>query len=49
MVDLDPERVDDPALSQYFRRISQVFAEPLRKDGRLVGYFYWRVGYDYLG
>lgn len=49
MVDLDPERVDDPALPQYFRQISQVFAEPLRKDGRLVGYFYWRVGYDYLG
>jgi len=49
MVDLDRKRVEDPSLPQYFKTVGDVFKETLKKDGRVVGYFYWRVGYSYRG
>src|SRR5262249_60172233 len=49
MVDLDRKRVEDPTLRRYFDSLGPVFEESLQKNGRLVGYFYWRVGYQYRG
>ena len=49
MVDFDRKRVEDPSLRQYFKTMSDVFEETLKKDGRVVGHFYWRVGYRYRG
>jgi dolichol-phosphate mannosyltransferase len=49
MVDLDRKRVEDPSLPPYFKTVGDVFEETLKKDGRVVGYFYWRVGYGYRG
>jgi dolichol-phosphate mannosyltransferase len=49
MVDLDRRRVEDPSLPHYFKTVGDVFEETLKKDGRVVGYFYWRVGYGYRG
>lgn len=49
MVDFERERLMRPALSRYFERISDVFTETIEKDGRVLGYFHWRVGYSYRG
>ena len=49
MVDLDRKRVEDPTLRRYFDSLGPTFEESLTKNGRLVGYFYWRVGYQYRG
>jgi dolichol-phosphate mannosyltransferase len=49
MVDFDRQRLGDLSLSQYFDATSGVFTEALEKDGRLIGYFHWRVGYGYRG
>jgi dolichol-phosphate mannosyltransferase len=49
MVDFDRRRVEELSLSRYFGKVSDVFEETLQKDGRVVGKFYWRVGYDYQG
>jgi dolichol-phosphate mannosyltransferase len=49
MVDFDRERLMRPALSRYFERISDVGTEAIEKDGQVLGYFYWRVGYSYRG
>jgi len=49
MVDLDRKRLMQPSLPQYFDTVGDVFEETLKKDGRVVGYFYWRVGYRYRG
>jgi len=49
MVDFKRERLTNPLLSQYFETISEVFTETLEKDGRVIGNFYWRVGYAYRG
>src|SRR5262245_43547411 len=49
MVDLDRKRVEDPTLRQYFVSLGPACEESLQKNGRLVGYFYWRVGYQYRG
>jgi dolichol-phosphate mannosyltransferase len=49
MIDLNRKRLMHPSLPQYFGTISDVFEETLKKDGRVVGYFYWRVGYRYRG
>jgi dolichol-phosphate mannosyltransferase len=47
MVDFDPKRLGDPSLAQHFERIGEVVNETLKKDGRVVGSFYWRIGYGY--
>ena len=49
MIDLDRKQLVQPALPQYFDAVGDVFEETLKKDGRVVGYFYWRVGYRYRG
>ena len=49
MVDFDRQRLGDPSLAQYFDATSDVSREVLAKNGRAVGYFYWRVGYRYHG
>src|SRR5499433_3745291 len=49
MIDLNRKRLTDSSLADYFDRVSDVFEETLKKDGRVVGYFYWRVGYNYRG
>jgi len=49
MVDLDRKRLMQPSLPQYFDTVGDVFEETLKKNGRVVGYFYWRVGYRYRG
>jgi dolichol-phosphate mannosyltransferase len=49
MIDCDRKRLADPSLSQYFDATSDVFPDVLEKNGRVIGYFYWRVGYRYRG
>jgi dolichol-phosphate mannosyltransferase len=49
MIDLDRKQLMQPSLPQYFDTVGDVFEETLKKDGRVVGYFYWRVGYRYRG
>ena len=47
MIDFEENRLAHPKLSRYFEAISDVVKETLEKDGHVVGYFYWRVGYGY--
>jgi dolichol-phosphate mannosyltransferase len=49
MIDLDRKQLMQPSLPQYFDTVGDVFEETLKKDGRVVGNFYWRVGYRYRG
>ena len=49
MIDLDRKQLMQPSLPQYFDTMGDVFEETLKKDGRVVGNFYWRVGYRYRG
>lgn len=49
MIDLDRDRIEKPNLPQFFDSLSAVSRETLKRDGRVVGYFYWRVGYRYRG
>ena len=49
MVDLDRKKVEDLTLSQHFDSLGPASEESLKKNGRLVGNFYWRVGYHYRG
>jgi dolichol-phosphate mannosyltransferase len=48
MIDFDRKRLANPKLSEHFDRVSDVFDETLKQDGRVVASFYWRVGYGYL-
>ena len=47
LIDFDRKRLADPFLAQHFDRMSEVSKETLKKDGRIVGTFHWRVGYNY--
>jgi dolichol-phosphate mannosyltransferase len=49
MIDLNRKRLMHPSLPHYFETVSDVFEETLKKDRRVVGHFYWRVGYRYRG
>lgn len=49
MVDFSRQKLGDPSLAQYFDTTSDISKEVLEKNGRAVGYFYWRVGYRYQG
>jgi dolichol-phosphate mannosyltransferase len=49
MIDLDRNRIAETHLPQHFKSLGDVSRETLEKDGRIVGYFYWRVGYRYRG
>jgi dolichol-phosphate mannosyltransferase len=47
MIDFDRKRVMSPKLSRYFETLGDVSMESLVQNGRVVGYFYWRVGRAY--
>jgi dolichol-phosphate mannosyltransferase len=49
MIDLDRNRIAETHLPRHFESLGDVSRETLEKDGRIVGYFYWRVGYRYRG
>lgn len=49
MVDFDRSRIEESTLPQHFESLGDISQETLKKDGRIVGYFYWRVGYRYRG
>jgi len=49
LIDFDRKRLMSPSFAQYFKTIGDVSTETLENDGRVVGYFYWRVGYGYRG
>lgn len=49
MIDFDRNRLGKPSLSRYFDSTGEVFREVLEKNGRVMGHFYWRVGYGYRG
>lgn len=49
MVDFDRRRLADQALSKYFDSTSDVSTEVLKINDRVLGYFYWRIGYRYRG
>jgi dolichol-phosphate mannosyltransferase len=47
MIDFNRRRLMSRSLSKYFDRLGDVSMETLKNNGRVVGYFYWRVGYGY--
>jgi dolichol-phosphate mannosyltransferase len=47
MIDFNRKRLMSPRLSEYFDRLGDVSVESLESNGRVVGYFYWRVGHAY--
>ena len=47
MIDFDPKRLMASSLTRYFATLSDVSRESLENNGRVVGYFYWRVGHSY--
>jgi dolichol-phosphate mannosyltransferase len=47
LIDFERKRLLDPALSKYFDKTGAVYPETLEQNGRVVGSFYWRVGYGY--
>ena len=49
MVDFKRKSLANPLLPQYFETLGEIAQESLIKDGRVVGYFYWRIGYRYRG
>ena len=47
MIDFDHKRLMSPRLSPHFETLSDISMESLKNNGRIVGYFYWRVGHAY--
>jgi dolichol-phosphate mannosyltransferase len=47
MIDFDRRRLMSRRLTKYFDRLGDVSVETLKVNGRVIGYFYWRVGHDY--
>jgi dolichol-phosphate mannosyltransferase len=47
MIDFDRKRIMSPKLSRYFEKLSEVSMDTLENNGRVIGYFYWRVGHAY--
>jgi dolichol-phosphate mannosyltransferase len=47
MIDFDRKRITSPRLLEHFDTLGDVSVEQLENNGRIVGYFYWRVGYAY--
>ena len=47
MIDFDRKRLANPSLAQHFEKMGEVAKDTLEKDGRVVGSFYWRIGYGY--
>jgi len=49
MVDFETDGMSSRALAKHFDSLGKLVAEPITKDGRVVAYLYWRVGYGYRG
>jgi dolichol-phosphate mannosyltransferase len=49
MIELNRNRLLNPALGDYFEKIGEIHTETLEKYGRVVGRVYWRLGYGYRG
>jgi dolichol-phosphate mannosyltransferase len=49
MIELNRDKLLNPALANYFDKIGEVRTETLEKYGRVVGRIYWRAGYGYRG
>ncbi len=47
MIDFERKRLTASSLAQYFATLGEVSKESIESQGRVVGYFYWRVGYSY--
>ncbi len=47
VLDFDANDLESQAVTGHFARVSPVQYVPVNKQGRLVGGFYYRVGYDY--
>ncbi|MGH7875358.1 MAG: glycosyltransferase family 39 protein [Candidatus Binatia bacterium] len=47
MIDFGKKRLASPELAEHFETVGDVFDETVKKDGRVVAYFHWRVGYGY--
>lgn len=49
LIAFEREELSNSALEDYFARISDVTTQPIEKNGRVVGQFYYRIGYSYRG
>lgn len=49
LVDFDRGTLERSDLQNYFSSLGDIVSEPIVKHGRVIGYFHWRVGYDYKG
>ena len=49
LVDFDRNSLIKKDLGDYFQQLGDVKTEPIVKNGRVIGHFHWRVGYDYKG
>jgi dolichol-phosphate mannosyltransferase len=49
MIDYDRKDLMNPSLSSHFIQLGDIYYESIEKHGRVIGYFYWRVGYGYRG
>lgn len=47
MIAFDPKRLTASSLTKHFATLGNLSSESLENNGRVVGYFYWRVGYSY--
>lgn len=47
MIDFNRRRLTSRRLSKHFESLGDVSVETLKNNGRVVGFFYWRVGYAY--
>jgi len=47
MVAFREENLRSPVLAEYFERMDPVLQQPIAKNGRTVGRFFYRVGYGY--
>jgi len=48
LIGFDDAGLTNPALAKYFAHLGQVCTEEIRKNGRVMGYFHWRVGFNYM-
>jgi dolichol-phosphate mannosyltransferase len=49
LIDVDQRDMSLPEVVERFDHLSEVREQEVRKDGRVVGRFYYRVGYKYRG
>jgi dolichol-phosphate mannosyltransferase len=47
MIDFEPKRLTGSSVTRHFAKLGNLSSESLENNGRVVGRFYWRVGYSY--